>query len=113
VLSCPIRNRPRFRRDARAGDDSPGGPHLCCDRSDCSALRAEPERSRSVVNFSRFDGRYHSLEKRREEQLAYFNEQFDAIAAENDVDPDELRAFLVENIDANSLGVDVQRLRRS
>lgn len=67
---------------------------------------------RAVVNFTRFDERYHALEKRRPEQLAYFNDRFDAMAAENGVDPDELRAYLLENIDAESLGVDVQRLPR-
>lgn len=67
---------------------------------------------RAVVNFARFDERYHALEKRRPEQLAYFNEKFDAMAAEKDVDPDELRAYLIDNIDAGSLGVDVQRLQR-
>lgn len=65
---------------------------------------------RGVVNFARFDKRYLSLEKRREEQLAYFNQNFTAIAAENGVDEDELRAFLIENIDAKSLGVDLARL---
>lgn len=67
---------------------------------------------RGVVNFARFDERYLSLEKRREEQLAYFNQNFTAIAAEHGVDEDELRAYLIENLNAESLGVDVQRLTK-
>jgi hypothetical protein len=51
---------------------------------------------RAVVNFARFDTQYQGLEKRRPEQLAYFNERFEVIAVENAVDPAELRTYLVK-----------------
>ncbi len=66
---------------------------------------------REVINFSRFDERYHQLERAHAARREYFEQKLEDVAACNGVDKEELRDWLKQLIKPESLGLEVREYK--
>jgi hypothetical protein len=66
---------------------------------------------REVINFSRFDERYHNLERAHAARAEYFEQKFAEIAEFNGVDKEELRDWLKQLVKPESFGLEVREYK--
>lgn len=66
---------------------------------------------REVINFSRFDERYHQLERAHAARSEYFEQKFAEIAEFNGVDKEELRDWLKQLVKPESFGLEVREYK--